>query len=136
MALKQEVEREMINYVGMPRLYLETADRRLFTHPFGPPISPYEEAVGKISQSYGESETKAAFAKSIIPNIFDSEIGEIVPFDVFSQFGHEDGIILTTKINYSRPYEQFPDLKNRNGQWLILILYPESASRPKISQVK
>lgn len=109
-------KREMINYVGMPRLYLETADYRLFTHPFGPPISPYEDAVGAIFRSWGESERSKAFVKSIVPNIFEGlEIGEIVPIEVVSQAEHKDGVVLTARISYDRPYEDSFDTRNRNG---------------------
>lgn len=133
--MTQQTERKRwgINYVGLSRLYLETADYRLCTHPFGPPISSYEDAVGAIFQSWGESERSKAFVKLIVPNIFeDYEIGEIVPIEVISQTEHEDGIILTVKINYNPPYGSMGhmDLEGRDGQWLILIVYPESASRP------
>lgn len=95
-----------------------SGDRGLpaFTHPFGPPISPYEDAVGAIFRSWGESERSKAFVKSIVPNIFEGlEIGEIVPIEVVSQAEHKDGVVLTARISYDRPYEDSFDTRNRNG---------------------
>jgi len=121
-----------IRYVGLPKLYLETADCRLFVHPYGP---QYDEAVGRIYQlawvsGPDLSETKVAYVKSIVSNIFDkvSEIGELVPIKVFYQRKYQDKLILLARVEYDR-YEAVPDLKNRGGNWLVLELYFVSASR-------
>lgn len=104
---KGTTNRETINYIGMPRLFLETADKRLFEHPYGP---NYSQAVGKIFASRwvsgpDESDVSQAFVEEIIPNVFTKTIGgievqELVPIEVISQAEHQGKLILTARINY------------------------------------
>ena len=130
--MKKHKKRQVIKYVGLLKLYLETADYRLFEHPYGP---QYDEAVGRIyqlTQASGPdlSETKIAHVKSIISDVFNNalKIGEVVPIKVFYQRKYQDKLILLARVEYDR-YEAVPDLKNRGGNWLMLELYFESASR-------
>jgi len=124
--------RQVIKYVGLKKLYLETADCRLFEHPYGP---QYDEAIGRIYQltqasGLDLSEAKIAYVKSIISDVFNkaSEIGETVPIKVVYQRKQQNSLILLAKVEYDR-YENMLDLKHRGDNWLMLELYFESASR-------
>ena len=69
---KPALKREMIDYVGMRRVFLETKDTRLFEHPYGP---RYPDAVGMIFRKRWVSgpdlsDTDKAIVKEIRPNIF------------------------------------------------------------------
>ncbi|PIZ70472.1 MAG: hypothetical protein COY09_02945 [Candidatus Portnoybacteria bacterium CG_4_10_14_0_2_um_filter_39_11] len=135
MIMEKHRRRRVIKYVGLPKLYLETVDYRLTVHPYGP---QYDEAVGRIyqlSQASGPdlSEAKIAYVKSIklvIPDTFyqHPEVGEVMPIKVRYQCRQGDEVVLLAKVDYDR-YENMPDLKNRGGNWFMLKLYFESASR-------
>jgi len=60
-------QQEMIDYVGMINLYLETADHRIFISPYGP---RYDDAVGRVYQlvpsgpiPHDKAEANVAFVK-------------------------------------------------------------------------
>jgi len=51
-----------------------------------------------------------------------------MPIKVRYQCRQGDEVVLLAKVDYDR-YENMPDLKNRGGNWFMLKLYFESASR-------
>lgn len=132
---RKKPKREIVNYVGMKCLHLETADHQ----PYGP---AYPEAIGKIFRLDADPisdtiDTKVAFVKYASPEILNKVIektgaGQAVPIKVYNQFKHGDEVILSAKIDFdnckclgciqSKASLGEADNKQINN-WLTIVLY-------------
>lgn len=128
-------DRKIIDYRKTKQLYLQTADTRLYEHPYGP---TYPKAIGKIfrwvSTELGDAaDADQAFVKNVSPDIFQEKIGgakvgQLVPITVYYQFKWRGSLFLFAKIDYSHN-AKIPDIKGRDGTELVISVYLESAKR-------
>lgn len=108
-------------YQDEPWAYLETADRRLFTQPYGP---RFPEAVGKVFclepiQGGERTEVKISYVRMIAPWIFDDIIGDRMRIKISGELTCRGERFALAKILSS------PDgmIRKDSGTWILLALY-------------
>ena len=135
--MSKEREYRTTDYKSLSCLYLETADRRMFSDEYSIHGDQYSGAVGKIYRSEkinrrdGWAELDVAYIKSITPEIVhpdDPRMGEDLPIRVISQEARGDELILEVVVDFSSPCASSDtDDKHRDGNTYTVVLFLESA---------
>ena len=138
-------DKEFIEYVGKPLIYLEIADRRMVIEPYGP---RYPQAVGRIfrlvpggAPPIGDSEADVAFVDEFCSpsekvgqkpiSASDFPQGAIIPIRIYYKFRtipHYHAEFFLARINYEWP-NRIPDLRGWHGRLVSLWVIRESMER-------